>query len=297
MKVIHLHPILCALVGCILPGILLGENSSGKSDHQSSIVEEDPATSPMATPTKKIHPPKKASPNSSAKRNQLPPAREPEETPAPIPSPAPSEAQTGSTTTASHRTAIAPNATINPESLAEFAGELPRVRKLIETALELTKQDLTYSYGSDDPANGGMDCSGFVYFVLRKNGFANVPRDASSQYVWLRKAGTFRPVLSQVASTFELDELRPGDLLFWVGSYDTQHDPPVSHVMIYLGTDKETHKRLAVGSSDGRTYQGKPRWGVSVFDFPLTDFSRLNREKRGETARFVGYARPPGLRD
>ena len=157
-------------------------------------------------------------------------------------------------------------------------------------------QDLTYTYNSDEPANGGMDCSGFVSCILRENGFADVPRDASGQYVWLRKSGTFRAVLSRSPDTFELDDLRPGDLLFWTGTYVTEHDPPVTHVMIYLGTEKETKARIMVGASDGRSYHGKSRWGVSVFDFDLggPPFS-----PGGNSARptFVGYARPPGLRD
>ena len=196
----------------------------------------------------------------------------------------------------SRESQAAPNATIEPEELAEFAGELPRVRKLIESALALTTRNLTYTYSSDDPANGGMDCSGFTSYVLRKNGFTKVPRDASSQYVWLRKADTFRAVLSQNSDTFELDDLRPGDLLFWIGTYATDHNPPVSHTMIYLGTEKGTKNRVMVGSSDGRTYRGKSRWGVSVFDFHLNGSSHTS-ESQSSRSIFVGYARPPGLRD
>jgi len=51
-----------------------------------------------------------------------------------------------------------------------------------------------------------------------------------------------------------------------------------------------------VGSSDGRTYQGKSRWGVSVFDFGFSNGAPSSTGKAGGT-KFVGYARPPGLRD
>jgi cell wall-associated NlpC family hydrolase len=63
------------------------------------------------------------------------------------------------------------------------------VKTLIADALELTTENLTYTYGSSDPANGGMDCSGTIYYVLRKTGFSDIPRDSSGQYAWTRKAG------------------------------------------------------------------------------------------------------------
>ncbi len=162
---------------------------------------------------------------------------------------------------------------------------------MLEAGLALTAQDLTYTYGSADPANGGMDCSGFVYYVLRERGLTDVPRSSSEQYKWARKARKFFAVVSRKNSTFELDDLRPGDLLFWTGTYNTSNDPPISHAMIYLGKEKETGKRVMMGSSDGRTYRGQSRWGVSVFDFSLERRDSGN----GSGPRFVGYAKIPGF--
>jgi len=210
--------------------------------------------------------------------------------------PDPSASQQWKQDVGSGKSSASPNATVLPSEIIEYSGELPRVRKLIESALVLTTQDLTYTYGSDDPANGGMDCSGFISYVLKKNGFSNVPRDASSQYIWLRKSGAFRAVLSQNSGTFELDDLHPGDLLFWTGTYGTAHDPPVTHSMIYLGTEKGTKNKIMVGASNGRSYHGKSRWGVSVFDFHLSG-SSPSTESKPTRSTFVGYARPPGLRD
>lgn len=185
--------------------------------------------------------------------------------------------------------ASAPNASLDPGELAEFSAQPDAVKKLIEASLALARQDLTYAYGSADPANGGLDCSGFIYYVLRQHGFAQVPRDSSGQYTWVRRARTFRAVLSRKASSFEFDELLPGDLLFWSGTYAIERDPPITHVMIFLGTEKATGAKVMIGSSDGRTYRGKRRWGVSVFDFAMP--------KQTNGATFVGYARIPGLRD
>ncbi len=199
----------------------------------------------------------------------------------PIPDPKPTESPANK---------IAPDASLTSSQLKDFKKQPLPVQSLIEAALALTTQDLTYTYGSSDPVNGGMDCSGFIYHVLTEHGFDEVPRDASGQYVWVRKSGTFRAVVSRKEDSFELNEMRPGDLLFWTGTYDSKKDPPVTHTMIYLGREKGGNRRVMVGSSDGRTYHGKQRWGVSVFDFTMPGPS--SREK-GVT--FIGYAHLPGI--
>jgi cell wall-associated NlpC family hydrolase len=168
------------------------------------------------------------------------------------------------------------------------------VRQIIDAGLALTKQNLGYTYGSADPKNGGMDCSGFIYYVLQQNGFLDVPRDSSQQYVWVRKAGKFNAVLSRKEDSFELDALKPGDLLFWRGTYNTDRDPPITHTMIYLGREKRTNKRVMLGSSDGRTYDGKQRWGVSVFDFKLPPPPPNSSDVKISPV-FVGYGRIPEL--
>ena len=48
-----------------------------------------------------------------------------------------------------------------------------------------------------------------------------------------------------------------------------------------------------VGSSDGRTYDGKQRWGVSVFDFKMPPPPKSGDAKISPA--FVGYGRIPGL--
>ena len=189
--------------------------------------------------------------------------------------------------------AAAPNAAITPEEIMEFHAQPAGVRKLIESGLELARQNLTYTFGSADPANGGMDCSGFVYYVLRQHGLTQVPRDSSGLYLWVRKARGFRAVISRKPDSVELDELLPGDLLFWTGTYATQNDPPVTHTMIYLGTEKATGGKIMIGSSDGRSYRGQRRNGVSVFDFTMP----RTPAEGDQRSTFVGYARIPGLRD
>jgi cell wall-associated NlpC family hydrolase len=187
-------------------------------------------------------------------------------------------------------------ATIKPEALREFAAQPPKIQQLIRDALSLTEQNLTYKYGSSDPSLGGMDCSGFIYHVLKKAGYNDVPRQSSDQYGWLRRKNEFYAVLSRSTGSFEFRDLMPGDLLFWSGTYQVNREIPITHVMIYLGTEKLTDKPMMVGASDGRSYAGVRRSGVSVFDFKMP-VGEPNKSDPNLVAKFVGYGKIPGLRD
>ena len=247
--------------------------------HRAKRKKSSPTPSPSVTP----------SPSPKSKNRKKRPTPSPSPSPSETPTPTPSE-------TASPTPSPSPRgrvASVSPHDIKGYEENPPAVRKLLDDALALTSRNLDYTYGSADPANGGMDCSGFIYFVLRQNGIEDVPRDASGQYVWVRKAGNFRAVLSRDPDSFELDELAPGDLLFWSGTYDIERDPPVTHTMIYLGQEKSTGKPIMVGSSAGRTYHGEKMFGVSVFDFKTTPAK--DKTDSGGQPRFVGYAKIPGL--
>ena len=189
----------------------------------------------------------------------------------------------------------APMATIKPEALREFSEQPAEVQGLIRSSLALTEQNLGYKYGSADPAAGGMDCSGFIYYVLSAAGYKDVPRDSAGQYEWVRKSSNFHSVLSRSGGSFELNDLKPGDLMFWSGTYKVDRDIPITHVMIYLGKEKSSDKPVMVGATDGRSYDGIRRYGVSVFDFKMPS-GQPNKEDPGLTAKFEGYASIPGLR-
>jgi cell wall-associated NlpC family hydrolase len=232
------------------------------------------------------------SPKSKSKRKKPSPSPSPAAEESPLPTPAETPAPPPSGTRASGKKAW-PNVSLSPDEIVESDSYTPKVRQVIDAGLALTKQNLGYAYGSADPKNGGMDCSGFIYYVLQQNGFSDVPRDSSQQYVWVRKGGKFNAVLSRKEDSFEFDALKPGDLLFWRGTYNIDRDPPITHTMIYLGREKRTKKRVMLGSSDGRTYDGKQRWGVSVFDFKMPPPPQSGDAKISPV--FVGYGRIPGL--
>jgi hypothetical protein len=182
-------------------------------------------------------------------------------------------------------------ATLDVSDLRDYEAQPPVVQRLLARALALTKLGLAYHYGSADPAGGGMDCSGTIYYLLRQAGMPDVPRDSSEMYRWVWTQGRFNAVVSSSLDTFELARLKPGDLLFWTGTYDVKRDPPVTHVMIYLGIDRQSGRRVMMGASEGRRFEGVSRFGVSVFDFTIPTPSAT-----GVQSRFIGYGAVPGLR-
>ncbi len=182
---------------------------------------------------------------------------------------------------------------IAKEDLKEYAALEGGRKKIVDEALALAArpQWLKYVFGSADPAQGGMDCSGSVYFVFRRAGLAP-PRTSAAQFLWVKEAGALVEVSSSVASTGDaaFAKLKPGDLLFWSGTYEPKdgREIPVSHVQIFLGHEKGTGAPVMIGASDGRTYRGIKREGYGVYDFKLP--------RAGSKARFLGYGLPDARR-
>ncbi len=180
---------------------------------------------------------------------------------------------------------------IDPEDLVEYETQPESVRKLIEVSLSLTKKKLGYQFGSNSPENWGMDCSGTVQCTLKMFGMEKVPRSSWDFFEWTKNSG-FLKSAHGVTSIHDpaLSELKPGDLLFWEGTYDTgDRVPAISHVMIFLGTLKSDGAGVMFGSSSGRRYRGKSIHGVSVFDWSVPGPE--------SESKFVGYGAIPGLKD
>lgn len=211
----------------------------------------------------------------------------------PVTAPAPSAGAQQTPSPAPLQTPVS-TAVIPADQISDSATYSPEVRKIIDLALDLTGRNLGYKYVSADPKNGGLDSSGFIYYVLIQSGVTDVPRDAREQYIWARKAGTFQAVLAQRDDTFELDALKPGDLLFWASNYGISRDPDITQTMIYLGREKGTNQRLMVGASEARSLRGQKKPGVGVFEFKVGHAARKPNEESGPF--FVGYGQIPGLR-
>jgi hypothetical protein len=161
--------------------------------------------------------------------------------------------------------------TLNPTDLTDFTSLPPLIQTRLTAALALTRLNLTYLPNSHDPKSRGMDCSGAIYHLFQSLGHTDIPRQSDQIAQWLIEKSTLNSVNdSPSLSAPAFDSLKPGDLLFWTTSDAPKaRQMPITHVMLYLGTHKTTGKPLLFGSSDGRTYAGQRRTGVSVFDLTL----------------------------
>lgn len=183
---------------------------------------------------------------------------------------------------------------VRPGSLAakdlkEYATLNGTRKKIVDEALDLAAKPgwLKYTFGSAEPSNGGLDCSGSVYFVFKRAGL-NPPRTSAAQFTWVKSGGALTQVSAEVTAinSAAFSKLQPGDLLFWSGTYEPKdgRTVPVSHVQIFLGHEKSGGAAVMIGASDGRTYRGTKREGYGVFDFKLP--------KPGSKAKFLGYGLP-----
>ncbi|MFM2197110.1 MAG: hypothetical protein RLZZ505_542 [Verrucomicrobiota bacterium] len=172
-------------------------------------------------------------------------------------------------------------------------GELSGSRKaLIEAALEALGEvsGMPYKYGGNGAVDGGFDCSGAVYHVLRKAGL-KPPRTSADQFLWVREKSKLHPVpLAARDITHEaFTALQPGDLLFWTGTYepDDARVVKITHVATFLGYEKIDGRPVMINATDGRSYRGVKVNGYGVCDFQVP--------KEGSKSRLVGYGAPPGV--
>lgn len=172
-----------------------------------------------------------------------------------------------------------------PGSSVPIAAQVQRgpatLSELRRRAEYLASRGLTYKFGGDHPTEGGMDCSGTMQFLLKSIGYSDIPRTSYAQFEWLQGLGTLKKVGFFRSPERAIGDFRPGDLIFWGGTYSSGHK--VSHVMVYLGRNPSgTHY---VFGARGKKVRGLNGNGVDIFEF--------KPESTG--GRLVGYGRLPGL--
>lgn len=183
-------------------------------------------------------------------------------------------------------------ALITTQDLADF-DSLPADRqRLIERAIAVARDSpwLPYLIGGSTPAAGGFDCSGAMFYVMRGVGL-DPPRTSAEQFQWLKQNGRLHqlPLDAVELEHISLGSLQPGDLLFWgrTDSTDMALGLSITHVALYLGTEKKDLRPVMINSTDGRSYRGTQANGYGVYDFRLPSL--------GSKISFIGYGTPVGI--
>jgi cell wall-associated NlpC family hydrolase len=183
-------------------------------------------------------------------------------------------------------------ALIATAELADFDSLPADRRELIAGAIATARESpwLPYSARGASPADGGFDCSGAMYFVLRRAGL-DPPRTAAGQLQWLKQNDHFHAVPSSAMNLNHpsLANLHPGDLLFWGkrGSADKGAKEEITHVAMFLGIEKKDKLAVMINSTDGRSYRGSKANGYGIYDFRLPS--------AGAKVSFIGYGTPHGI--
>ena len=150
--------------------------------------------------------------------------------------------------------------------------------------------ELPYKFGGAAPKDGGFDCSGAMFYLLKRCGY-DPPRTSAQQFVWVRDEGKIHLVGKKVETLDDpaFKDLKVGDLLFWSGTYvpTDGREVKITHVGIYLGKEADGRAVMACASK-GRSYRGKKGDGYGVFDFRLPS--------KTSKSTFVGYGSVPGMR-
>lgn len=183
-------------------------------------------------------------------------------------------------------------ALIGTDKLREFDA-LPDDRKrLIEGAIAVARDSpwLPYLFGGSDPKDGGFDCSGAMFFVMRRAGL-EPPRSSAGQFLWLKRSKRLIEIPVE-ATTLEhpvWKKLQPGDLVFWGGTYAPVDGRSINitHVALFLGHEAEDGRAVMINATDGRTYRGKKANGYGVYDFQMP--------RAGSKGVLLGYGTPPGI--
>ncbi|QTN32982.1 C40 family peptidase [Akkermansiaceae bacterium] len=169
--------------------------------------------------------------------------------------------------------------------------EEPR-KKMIEAAITAAKEveGMPYKYGGNGPRDGGFDCSGAVHYILHKIGI-QPPRTSSDQFLWVRGKSEMHmvPLTAKDITDKAFADMKPGDLVFWAGTYepDDGRKVAITHVAIFMGHEKKDGHPVMISASDGRSYRGKRGNGFGVYDFRVP--------RSGGKSRMIGFGTPPGL--
>jgi cell wall-associated NlpC family hydrolase len=122
-----------------------------------------------------------------------------------------------------------------------------------------------------EPRSWAMDCSNTSRYLYKVTAGIQLPRTASDQYYYLHLQGKAwdAPLNSQgfVDTQFLRRNLKPGDLLFWENTYRPERQPPITHVMVYLGTNEKGQWIMAGSQSSRGGEHNRRNGGPDIYVF------------------------------
>jgi cell wall-associated NlpC family hydrolase len=172
--------------------------------------------------------------------------------------------------------------------------------RFIQEARALGAQGIGYDDSWRPPGEAHsweMDCSNTSRYLYKVTANIQLPRTASDQYYYLHLQGKAWDVPTNQYGLADTDYLRqhlkPGDLLFWENTYRPERQPPITHVMVYLGTNAQGQWIMAGSQGSRGGEHNRSNGGPDIYVFrpsaPCGGYTSWFVHHKG---RFCAFGRP-----
>ena len=116
-----------------------------------------------------------------------------------------------------------------------------------------------------------MDCSNTARYIYKVTTGIELPRTASDQYYYLHLQGKAWDVPRTdggwADTNFLRRNLKPGDLLFWENTYRPERQPPITHVMVFLGANEKGQWIMAGSQTSRGGEHNRSNGGPDIYVF------------------------------
>jgi LysM repeat protein len=149
--------------------------------------------------------------------------------------------------------------------------------RFLQVARVLGNQGIEYDEDWRPPGESHawtMDCSNTARYIYKVATGIQLPRTASDQYYYLHLQGKAWDVPQTAGGWADCNYLRshlkPGDLLFWENTYRPERQPPITHVMVFLGTNERGQWIMAGSQTSSGGEHNRSNGGPDIYIFRPT---------------------------
>jgi len=146
--------------------------------------------------------------------------------------------------------------------------------RFLQEARALGNQGIEYDEDWRPPGEAHawtMDCSNTTRYIYKVTTGIQLPRTASDQYYYLHLQGKAWDVPQTAGGwadcNFLRRNLKPGDLLFWENTYRPERQPPITHVMVFLGTNDKGQWIMAGSQTSRGGEHNRSNGGPDIYVF------------------------------